>query len=61
MNDVARCPGCETRHPAGTTCQAGRNAAWEIVKDREVRRQFPKLYRWARAYLGLTDESEKVA
>lgn len=50
------CPGCRRAHPAGTNCPEGREAAWAIVRDRDVRKAFPKHYRWARAYLGLDDD-----
>lgn len=52
----AMCPGCRRAHPAGTNCPEGREAAWAIVRDRDVRKAFPKHYRWARAYLGLDDD-----
>jgi hypothetical protein len=30
--------------------------AWAIVRDRDVRRRFPHVWRWARAALGLDDD-----
>ena len=57
-HEAARCPGCGRAHPAGTTCVQGREAAWAIIRDRDVRKEFPKLYRWARGYLGLDGDIE---
>lgn len=56
---AARCPACRKDHSAGTTCFEGREAAWAIVKDRDVRDRFGRHYRWARAYLGLDAEGAK--